>query len=111
MQRDDLTLVADMLVEIDDAIEFVEGYDLSAFLANRLTRKAVVYSIQWPGEAARGISLQFKDEHPEVAWAQIIGIRHRIVHEYGTVNFRIVWAVVREDLPALREALVGLAEG
>jgi uncharacterized protein with HEPN domain len=63
------------------------------------------------GEAARGISLQFKADHPEVAWPQIVGMRHRIVHEYGAVNFRIVWAVVQEDLPRLQASLLNATEG
>jgi uncharacterized protein with HEPN domain len=111
MQRDDLALVEDMLTEISDAIEFVQGYDLRTFLEDRRTRKAVAYSIQIMGEAARGISLQFKADHPEVAWPQIVGMRHRIVHEYGAVNFRIVWAVVQEDLPRLQASLLNATEG
>lgn len=111
MRRDDRELVEDMLVEIDDAIEFVQGYDAKSFLGDRRTRKAVAYSIQIMGEAARGISLQFKADHPEVAWPKIIGMRHRIVHEYGAVNFKIVWAVVQEDLPNLRISLQQTIEG
>lgn len=110
MRRSDLERVADMLVESDDALEFVEGFDLASFLSDRRTRKAVAYSIQIMGEAARGISLQFKADHPEVEWREIVGMRHRIVHEYGAVNFRIVWSVVQEDLPTLRESLVGLVQ-
>jgi len=110
MQRSDSERVADMLVEIDDAAEFVEGYDVRSFLADRRTMKAVAYSIQIMGEAARGISLQFKADHPEVPWAKIVGMRHRIAHEYGAVNFRIVWTVVHEDLPELRASLLPLAE-
>ena len=55
MQRDDLALVEDMLMEISDAIEFVQGYDLRTFLEDRRTGKAAAYSIQIMGEAARGI--------------------------------------------------------
>lgn len=108
MQHDDLTLVADVLVEIDDALEFVEGLDFASFLADRRTRKAVAYSIQCMGEAARRISLEFKAEHAEVPWSEIIGMRNRIAHEYDTVNFRIVWAVTQEDLPELRASLAAV---
>jgi uncharacterized protein with HEPN domain len=110
MQRSDPERLADMLTEIGDAIEFVQGYDVESFLADRRTRKAVAYSLQIMGEAARGISLQFRADHPDVEWAKIVGMRHRIVHEYGAVNFRIVWAVVHEDLPELQAALRALTE-
>ena len=105
MQRSDLERVGDMLVEIDDAIELVQGYDVRSFLDDRRTCKAVAFSIQIMGEAARGISLQFKADHPQVEWAEIVGMRHRNVHEHGSVNFKVVWAVVQEDLPILRASL------
>jgi len=47
-------------------------------------------------DLARGISLQFKADHPEVAWPQIVGMRHRIVHE---------------DLPRLQASLLNATEG
>ena len=110
MQRSDVERASDMLVEIDDALEFVEGFDSRSFLEDRRTRKAVACSIQIMGEAASGISLEFKAEHPEVEWRKLIGMRHRIVHDYGEVNFKIVWAVVQEDLPSLRGMLMPLVE-
>ncbi|MBU4320644.1 MAG: DUF86 domain-containing protein, partial [Nitrospinae bacterium] len=36
---------------------------------------------------------------------KIIGMRNRIIHAYDTVNFEIVWDVVREDLPELKKKL------
>ena len=41
---------------------------------------------------------------------EIVGMRHRIAHEYGAVNFRIVWAVALEDLPGLHGSLQSLVE-
>jgi uncharacterized protein with HEPN domain len=105
MQRSDLERVGDMLTEVDDAIELVQGYDVRSFLDDRRTCKAVAFSIQIMGEAAEGISLQFKADHPEVEWANIVGMRHRIAHEYGAVNFKIVGAFVQEHLPILRASL------
>jgi len=110
MQRSDSQRVSDMLTEIDDIAEFVEGYDIHSYLADLRTMKAVAYSLQVMGEAARGTSLQFKADHPEVPWAKIVGMRHRIAHKYGAVNFRIVWAVALEDLPGLRAALQSLVK-
>jgi uncharacterized protein with HEPN domain len=36
-----------------------------------------------------------------VPWIQIIGMRHKIVHDYMNVDYDIVWEVVRSDLPVL----------
>jgi uncharacterized protein with HEPN domain len=35
----------------------------------------------------------------EIPWREIIGMRHRIVHDYLNVDEDVVWQVVQEDLP------------
>jgi len=48
----------------------------------------------------------FKAAHPEIPWAAIVGMRHRLAHEYFRVAADKVWEVVQKDLPEL----VGLIE-
>ena len=48
------------------------------------------------------------DSHPEIPWADIIGMRHKVVHDYLGVDEEIVWQVVTEDLPALVPKLASL---
>ena len=33
------------------------------------------------------------------------GLRNRIVHDYEGVNMILVWEIISEDIPALRDAL------
>ena len=53
------------------------------------------------GEAARGISLEFREAHPDIAWKKIIGMRDRLIHGYFDVNLDVVRETVIEDLPPL----------
>lgn len=110
MPHDDLILVWDMLEEVRDALEFVRGFDLESFLMDKRTCKAVAYSLQTLGEAANHLSERFVGEHPEVAWHEVIGMRHRLVHAYRAVSFEIVWAVTKEELPELEILLSNLVE-
>lgn len=57
------------------------------------------------GEAARQVSREFTVIHPEVPWENIIGMRHKVVHDYLGVDEDIVWQVVTGDLPKLVESL------
>jgi uncharacterized protein with HEPN domain len=61
------------------------------------------------GEAARHVSQEFTDAHPEVPWPNIIGMRHKVVHDYLGVDEDIVWQVVTKDLPGLVSVLQSLA--
>jgi len=110
MQPDDLDLVERMLVEIDDALHFTRAFDRKRFIADRLVRKSVAASIQNIGESARHLSRGFCASHPEIDWPKVVGMRHRIVHDYWNVNYFVVWAVVQNELPSLREALAPVVD-
>jgi uncharacterized protein with HEPN domain len=53
------------------------------------------------GEAARGISQEFRDAYPDIAWKNMVGMRDRLIHGYFDVDLDVVWETVIEDLPPL----------
>jgi len=63
--------------------------------------------IEVVGEAASKVSQATRDAVPGIPWAEVIGMRNRLVHGYASVDHDVVWAVVLDDLPALLEALDG----
>jgi uncharacterized protein with HEPN domain len=109
MPHDDLALVESILVEVRDAREFTRGLNRKKFIADRMRRKSVAYSIQTIGEIARRLSPEFKAAHPEVPWTDIVAMRNVIVHEYDAVNYFTVWSVVQRRLPELETVLTSLA--
>lgn len=110
MPPDDLDLVERMLVEIDDALDFVRGYDRKRFTSDRQTRKSTAASVQNIGESARHLSPEFRLAHPQIGWPKVVGMRNRIVHNYWDINYHVVWAVVHNELPPLRDALAPLVD-
>ena len=63
--------------------------------------KVLMYDLIVLGEAANNISEAFAKQHPEVEWADIAGLRHKLVHDYAGVNYDTLWNVVSKDIPAL----------
>ena len=57
------------------------------------------------GEAADRVSKSFQASHSEIDWAQIIGMRNRLIHGYDEIDFDILWNVVKKDVPALIKQL------
>jgi uncharacterized protein with HEPN domain len=101
MSKDDMVYVGHMLEMSEKALDFVSGLDKTAYEENEQLRLALIYIIQILGEAARQVSPEFKAAHPEISWHEIIGMRHRIVHDYMNVDEDVVWEVVWQDLPRL----------
>lgn len=60
---------------------------------------ALVYAVQIVGEAVSKVSIEFRDEHPDIPWAIIVGMRHRLVHAYSDINNDILWTTVTEAAP------------
>lgn len=64
------------------------------------------YAVQWTittplynvGEHTYHLSKALKERFPDVPWAQIAGMRHRLVHQYEDTNWRIINIVIFEEL-------------
>ena len=46
-----------------------------------------------------------------VPWGAIAQFRDKITHQYFNINIRIVWDVVQNQLPGLKEAAYKLLHG
>ena len=57
------------------------------------------------GELANKVDDMFAGEHPEIPWKYIYGLRNRIVHDYEGVNLKLIWEIIKDDLPSLCEKL------
>jgi uncharacterized protein with HEPN domain len=97
--------LGDMLDYARKARQFVEGKSREDFERDEMLRLALVHALQIVGEAARRVSDDYKDAHPEIPWNQITGMRHRIVHDYVHINNDTVWETVTDDLPELIKLL------
>ncbi|MFN7984397.1 MAG: HepT-like ribonuclease domain-containing protein [Vicinamibacterales bacterium] len=109
MPSRDLVYVGHMLDMARKAVGKTQGISRETFDGDENLRLALIHLIQVIGEAARQVSRPFADRHPEIPWAEIIGMRHKVVHDYLGVDEDIVWAVVSQDLPTLVFALEPIA--
>lgn len=62
-------------------------------------------NLQIIGEAAKKVSEETRTAHPAVPWREMTGMRDRVVHDYFGVSLDIVWDVVQNHLPLLREKI------
>ena len=91
----------DMLEAARAVARFVGDRVFEQYLGDELLVAAVERKIEIIGEAARKISPEFKQLHPEFSWRRIIGQRHVLAHEYGDIDPKIVWKVVKVHIPEL----------
>jgi uncharacterized protein with HEPN domain len=109
MSPRDLVYVGHMLDMARKAVEKTTGLTRDAYDRDENLRLALTHLIQVIGEAARNVSRAFCEEHPEIPWVEIVGMRDKVVHDYLGVDEDIVWQVVTDDLPRLHPVLRELA--
>ena len=91
-----------------DACAFVQGMAREDFQQDKRTQQAVIMSLIILGEAATKVMdshAEFAQEHPQVPWRNMRGMRNRIAHGYFDINLDVVWETVQEWLPALLKQL------
>jgi uncharacterized protein with HEPN domain len=100
---------------IIDAIDGIEnsarGQTLEDVGADRLLRHGIQRAVEIVSEAARRIPPHLQATHPEIPWAQILGIGNVLRHEYHRISDTVIWNVVQVYLPPLRAAVTVIEEG
>jgi uncharacterized protein with HEPN domain len=100
MSRDDATLV-DLARAAGLVREFVQGMDQAAFLVDAKTQSAVLHQLLILGEAAKRLSQEFRDAHPEIPWSLVAGMRDKLIHHYEAVDLGVVWDTIEKNVPEL----------
>ena len=101
----DKIIVDKMLRYANKVCEYCKGVSYEDFRANDMLIEACVFNLGQIGELTTKLGEAFKKENTQVAWAQIYGLRNRIVHDYEGVNLRLIWEIISDDMPELRSAL------
>ena len=90
-----------MLNALEALVRNSQGVNREMLYTEDNVTKVLMYDLIVLGEAANNISVAFAKAHPEIEWADVAGLRHKLVHDYAGVNFDILWNVVSKDIPAL----------
>ena len=100
-QKDEGLYIQHMIDNSNKAISFVKNITREDFDRDEKLRLALTHLLQVIGEAARRVSLEFRDNHPQIPWQEIVGIRSKVVHDYLNVDEDIIWSTIKYDLPPL----------
>ncbi|MBC6452581.1 MAG: DUF86 domain-containing protein [Hormoscilla sp. SP5CHS1] len=112
MSRDNQT-IRDLVKAAALIVEFKEGIDKATFLKDLKTQSAILYQFAILGEAVKRLSWSFREQHEEIPWSSIAGMRDKLIHDYDGVNLERVWKTASENLPeflAMIEPLLTVEE-
>ena len=105
MQRRIEVVLDEILAAIAGVEAAVEDHSGSTFDKSWLLQRGVERGLEIISEAVRHLPESLLATRPEIAWPDIRAIGNLIRHEYHRVEAKVIWSVVMDDLPALRQAI------
>ena len=87
----------------DFVIENTREVEFEKFISDRMLYGAVIYHTMVIGEACYKLSRKFTETYTDTPWNDISGMRHHIVHGYYKVDNNVIWNIIRNDIPQLRQ--------
>jgi uncharacterized protein with HEPN domain len=98
------------LQHIHDAILQIEDFSRNLSSAKELRdrsleRAGIERMLTIIGEAAKNVSPDLKEEHPEIPWKTTAGMRDKLIHHYFGVDYEAVWETIQTDIPELKEKI------
>ncbi len=109
-KRSDVEFLNDIYEGIQRIELYTQKINYENFLEDRKTQDAVVRNLEIIGEAVKNISGNFKSKYPQIPWKDLAAVRDRLIHHYFGVNLEIVWTILKEDLPNLREEIQKISD-
>ncbi|MEB2781315.1 HepT-like ribonuclease domain-containing protein [Algoriphagus persicinus] len=97
--------IADAIIEIEN---YLIDVDFNSFLGNSMMKFACIKQLEIIGEASNHISSQTKKRCSNIEWAQIVGLRNVFVHEYFGIDSNLVWDILINDLPVLKQKITSV---
>ena len=102
----DLQYRQDIIEAIEKIRHSVGGLSYQKFVEDIDIFDACVRRLEIIGEAAKCVSDEFREHYSNVPWKEIAGFRDKAIHDYASLNSKIVWETIKNDLTILYDALV-----
>ena len=106
--KDDRYYLSKIIDNASFVIEHTQKLSPDQFAADDVLIDSVMFRLVQISESASKLTADFKQKNNRIDWQAINGLRNRIVHDYGRVDLSIIYQTIREDLPRLKEYLLGV---
>ena len=102
MPRDYKVYLEDILQAVAKIRKFTNGLSRESLAEDDKTLDAVIRNLEVIGEAVKKIPEDTRSKFPEVEWKKIGGLRDILIHEYFGIDTVIVWDIIQNKLPTLK---------
>ncbi|GHT02160.1 hypothetical protein AGMMS50276_31820 [Synergistales bacterium] len=110
MSENDIRHLQNILLLADKLIQDIGVISYEDFIHDELLPDACAMKLVAIGEQVNRITDELQEENPQIPWGAIYGLRNRFAHDYFTIDSKMLWDILRNDIGALREQIAKILE-
>ncbi len=100
----------DIFISSEKILSLVEKKSFDEFVKDWIIVDAIIRNLEIIGEAAKHLPKDLKQKYADIEWKKIIGLRDVLIHEYFGINHKILWDIIKNKIPELREQIKAITE-
>ncbi len=105
MRREYQAYLNDILESLKRIQRYTGNMTYNDFIKDELVQDGVLRNLEIVGEAIKKIPDEIKNIKPQIEWRKIAGLRDILVHGYFGIDLEIVWDVVKNKIPGLKQEI------
>lgn len=105
MKDRDINVLNKIVQYINEISGTVSRFELNfdRFNNDYVMKNAISMCLLQIGELSGNLTDEFKTEHNKIPWRNIVAVRNRAAHGYGSMDIEILWDIVTNDIPELKQ--------
>jgi uncharacterized protein with HEPN domain len=105
MSRDWTFFLEDIQESCSRVLRYTTGMTFEQFKKDDKTYDAVMRNLEIIGEASKRLPDNIRATMPDIEWSKATGLRNIVAHAYFGISDEIVWDVVQNKIPSMKETV------
>ena len=103
--KNDMYYVNKIQTDLEFLIDHTNNLTKEQIEHDEVLLDSIMFRLIQISENSNKLTDTFKKKHNEISWVSIKGMRNRLVHDYGEVDYSIVIDTIMQDIPDLYDTL------
>jgi uncharacterized protein with HEPN domain len=108
--RSQLTFLVDIRDRCQAVLDITTRFSKETMMSDYVVHEALVRNLEVIGEAAKSVSIEIQERHPEIPWKKIKRARDFFAHSYHAIDDDTIWDIATHDIPDLFEKIKPIIE-
>jgi uncharacterized protein with HEPN domain len=104
-ERKFIHFLNDILTSSEKVIILTKDKSYEEFIKDWVVIDATIRNLEIIGEAVKKLPTNLKKRYSHIEWRKIAGLRDILIHEYFGINYKILWDIVKNKIPNLKEQI------